>query len=106
MYTHEVGFEDFLGYWYAEVEITFEIEPEEPPCMYSNGNGYPGCSRQVHVIEARVLSLTGTTLDVKRDYLYSIDDGETLSDMDAKALARAQCEVRDGWLVDDLVESV
>jgi len=102
MYTHIVGFEDFHGHYYAEVEISFDAQPAEPPCTYSNGNKYPGCAAQVDINEARILNLTGICLEYTREQLNS----NFLEILDNEVLARVCEEADSKGLKDDLIESL
>lgn len=86
MNTYKTAFENIFNNWYVEVELTFEVDPAEPP----NGN-YGGCGAQVYIESAKVLSVTGHILTFERNQL-----GQILIDrLETEVLTLARQEVDD-----------
>lgn len=104
-HTYVYEAEEFLGYFYAYIEIDFTYYPGEPMIWRTpNGDGYPGSSAMVELTNARVLRLIGDTYEKDRALLEKSGWAEYF---DALALEYVQDELdKCGYLLDELFEEV
>jgi hypothetical protein len=67
---HKVEVDEFLGRFYATIEVKFDYYPGEPMIWRTqNGDGYPGSSADINIVDARVINLIGATWEKDRKAL-------------------------------------